>query len=298
MGGNGGHSGVSEELCAWSKGIFSDPICAGSSLTRQPRIAGSLTSDSWVDSVYEGPMTSIRKSADLRYIAQKAYAEQQHRDRLLLAVRGRHRLAPTQVTAGQRVWVWRRPLRGCASGWYGPGLVIATEGHNNAYVHIRGSLWRVTPRVPTVHLRHQSHEDRIGWDMVQRFLSDDSDLRHGQAAEQPLRRKYVDCTREPPPTVEPQGQQEEHEQQVDGGAEHPALEEEQVQQAGDQASEQEYAPTEVVESGDDDIDPAVAPQNDDEWRQAGTVGWILYHKRARSHFFVPQGGMLDRGRRW
>eukprot|EP00971_Amphidinium_carterae_P335234 6470955-Amphidinium_carterae.1 len=91
-------------------------------LGRQPRIAGSLTSDSWVDSVYEGPMTSIQKSADLRYIAQKAYAEQQHRDRLLLAVRGRHRLAPTQVTAGQRVWVWRRPLRGRASGWYGPGL--------------------------------------------------------------------------------------------------------------------------------------------------------------------------------
>eukprot|EP00971_Amphidinium_carterae_P348057 6490297-Amphidinium_carterae.1 len=166
-------------------------------LGKQPRIAGELTADHWLDAVYEGPMTSVQKAADLRYIATKAYTEQQHRDRLLLATRGRHRIAQAPVSAGQRVWVWRRPLKGRASGWSGTGLVITTAaGSGTAFVHVRGSLWRV----PLAHLRPQTPDDRLGWDIVQRFLTD---LKHSHAVDKPLRRKFVDCSKEAPPEEEP-----------------------------------------------------------------------------------------------
>eukprot|EP00971_Amphidinium_carterae_P062116 1229586-Amphidinium_carterae.1 len=255
-------------------------------LGRQPRIAGSLTSDSWLDAVYEGPMESIQKSADMRYIAQKAHVEQQHRDRLLLASRGRHRIAQNPVTVGQRVWVWRSPLRGRASGWYGPGVVVTAAANGTAFVHIRGSLWRV----PLGHLRHQSSDDRQGWDLVQRFLSD---LRHQHAAEQPLRRKFVDCSKEPPPMEEHPSERADHVAvaQSSETAEQTANDIPPGDPEG--GAESEYAPTEVVESAEEE-DAAIVPRGHDVWRQVGSSAWIRYHRQVRSHLFVPQGGMLER----
>eukprot|EP00971_Amphidinium_carterae_P281264 5584454-Amphidinium_carterae.2 len=170
-------------------------------------------------------MTSVQKAANLRYIATKVYTEQQHRDRLLLATRGRHRLSQTPVSTGQRVWIWRRPLKGRAS-----------------------------------------------------------DMKHCHAVDKPVCRKFVDCSKrkEAPPEEEPSA----------------ARVPQQIEQVPDEAvdEDEEYAPTEVVESAeeDDQGDPAVIPRDQDSWRQAGSRCWIRYHKAPRQHLFVPQGGMLER----
>eukprot|EP00971_Amphidinium_carterae_P335285 6471060-Amphidinium_carterae.1 len=45
-------------------------------------------------------------------------------------------------------------------------------------------------------MRPQTEEDKLGWDLVNRFLHH---LKHELAQDQPLRRRFVDCTREGPP---------------------------------------------------------------------------------------------------
>eukprot|EP00971_Amphidinium_carterae_P017683 348389-Amphidinium_carterae.2 len=96
-----------------------------------PRIAGELCMDGWPDAVYEGPLQAMRRSADIRHTANRAYLEQQHRARLRTALRTRHRKPDVPLLLGMRVWVWRKPQRGRLQGWYGPGLILVktTSGH-------------------------------------------------------------------------------------------------------------------------------------------------------------------------
>ena len=157
----------------------------------QPRLSGDLCQEGWPDSIFEGPLQSMRRSADIRHAANRAYLEQQHRDRLLQAMRTRHRMPGVPLVPGMRVWVWRKPARGRQEGWYGPGVILAKTG-SGAFVQIKGALWKVSEQ----QMRPQTEEDKLGWDLVHRFLHH---LKHELAQDQPLRRRYIDCTREPVP---------------------------------------------------------------------------------------------------
>eukprot|EP00971_Amphidinium_carterae_P174144 3451668-Amphidinium_carterae.1 len=148
-----------------------------------PRVAGELCMDGWPDSIYEGPLQAMRRSADIRHVANRAYLEQQHRARLRTALRIRHRRMVTPLTPGMRVWIWRKPQRGRLPGWYGPGPPVS------------GALWKVTEQ----NMRPQSEDDKLGWEMVKRFLHH---LKNDMAQEKPLKKRYVDCTREPAPQEE------------------------------------------------------------------------------------------------
>eukprot|EP00971_Amphidinium_carterae_P139107 2756919-Amphidinium_carterae.3 len=156
-----------------------------------PRIAGELCTSGFPDAMLEGPLASMRRAAEIRHVASKAYLQQQHRDRLKTAMRTRHRVMPYDITPGMRVWTWRKPIHGRRAGWYGPGVVLAKTS-SGAFVQVRGALWKV----PEQHMRPQSEEDKLGWDLVNRFLHH---LKHELAQDQPLRRRFVDCTRDGPP---------------------------------------------------------------------------------------------------
>eukprot|EP00971_Amphidinium_carterae_P104075 2061131-Amphidinium_carterae.1 len=163
-------------------------------LGTSPRIAGELCVDGWPDSVYEGPLQAMRRAADIRHTATRAFLEQQHRSRLRTALRTRHRVPDAPMLPGMRVWVWRKPQRGRFPGWYGPDLILVKTS-SGAYVQVSGALWKVSEQ----NMRPQTADDKLGWDMVQRFLHH---LKHETARDQPLRRRYVDCTREMPPGEE------------------------------------------------------------------------------------------------
>eukprot|EP00971_Amphidinium_carterae_P183824 3648946-Amphidinium_carterae.1 len=136
----------------------------------------------------------MRRSADIRHVANRAYLEQQHRSRLRTALRTRHRRMDTPLTPGMRVWIWRKPQRGRLPGWYGPGLILV-KTTSGAYAQVSGALWKVTEQ----NMRPQSEDDKLGWEMVKRFLHH---LKNVLAQEKPLKKRYVDCTREPAPQEE------------------------------------------------------------------------------------------------
>eukprot|EP00971_Amphidinium_carterae_P037996 747121-Amphidinium_carterae.1 len=98
-----------------------------------PRISGDLCLDGWPDSIYEGPLEAMRRSAQIRHTANRAYLEQQHRSRLRAALRTRHRRSDVPLVPGMRVWIWRKPQRGRLPGWYGPGLILV-KTTSGAYV--------------------------------------------------------------------------------------------------------------------------------------------------------------------
>eukprot|EP00971_Amphidinium_carterae_P198663 3942622-Amphidinium_carterae.1 len=93
-----------------------------------------------------------------------------------------------------RVWIWRKPQRGRLPGWYGPGLILV-KTTSGAYVQVAGALWKVSEQ----NMRPQSEDDKLGWQMVNRFLHH---LRHEMAQDKPLKKRYVDCTREAAPQEE------------------------------------------------------------------------------------------------
>ena len=159
-----------------------------------PRLPGDLCAQGWPDSIYEGPLASMRRAADLRHAANRACLEQQHRDRPLTAMRTRHRQSPYDIQTGMRVWIWRKSARGRGEGWYWPGVVLAKTG-SGAFLQVKGSLCRVNEQ----QLRPQTEEDKMGWELVHRVLHH---LTSDMAKEQPLRRRCVDCRKEPSPKEE------------------------------------------------------------------------------------------------
>eukprot|EP00971_Amphidinium_carterae_P291425 5785768-Amphidinium_carterae.2 len=208
-----------------------------------PRLAGELCVDGWPDAIYEGPLQAMRRSSDIRHAANRAYLKQQHRSRLRVAMRTRHRKPDVPLTPGMRVWVWRKPQRGRLPGWYGPGLILC-KTTSGAYVQVSGALWKVTEQ----NMRPQSADDQLGWEMVKRFLNH---LKHETAQERPLRKRYLDCTREPAPREVDAPTYPEEERPPDFNQEE--LEAEQAEQ---DAARQEELP--VVENGENEIPVAEA----------------------------------------
>ena len=185
--------------------------------------------------IIEGPLDAVRRSEHLRGVAREAWAKLQSRERLLRSLRARNRGQGYIFRVGQQVWVHRKPLSGRAAAWYGPGT-IASLTPTGAFVMMRGSLWKCN----SASLKPQTSEDALADEMVRRYLAA---LRTDMSREGlRTQRRYVDCSREPPPAPEREGPPEEEE----------------VRQAAGQVHEVPQEPVEGVESRHDT--PAIAEE--------------------------------------
>eukprot|EP00971_Amphidinium_carterae_P185811 3689054-Amphidinium_carterae.1 len=137
----------------------------------------------------DGPLSSMRRTADIRIASAAACARIDSRDRIMRAQRAKRRPEATALKPGQLCYVWRSGLRRSQRGWHGPAVILSIT-RSGYYVSMRGSLWKLARE----NIRPAVQEESDAHAMMARYL-------HNYRREIPKvgAKGCVDCTGEEPP---------------------------------------------------------------------------------------------------
>eukprot|EP00971_Amphidinium_carterae_P334249 6469411-Amphidinium_carterae.1 len=151
-----------------------------------PELPEEVTDGAQADAFVDGPLSSMRRTADIRAAAAAASARIDSRDRIMRAQRAKKRPEAPALQPGQLCYVWRSGMRRAQRGWYRPAVVLNIT-RSGCYVAMRGSLWKISHENVRAAVQEESDANR----MMERYL-------HQYRREIPklTAKGFVDCTGE------------------------------------------------------------------------------------------------------